>query len=556
MRNISVASSAKRLSTALCAATLLASAISHAQEAQTARARPSDGGGALHRVSVADGQGLLSAIKDVESPAFRAYLYSQVASWLWRNAGDDQNLRLSAVEAATRGISDLQEHEREIPPAPAFMFYEEFLGIVRKHSPSEAARLEKAHPLQLKVNRAEQEKASGELYAALGKLSDPRTAERGLDEALRLIGSGNVPVTSLHGELLRQDRLNSPALPQLLSATLALEERSAGSVPLLNLFFLSSVYLKDSTPADIRARFLAASVAATRHVTPEQRSDPRVINWAIQLLRTVIPHLQKSSPALHAEAAARLANFAPGASREEDIYNRIRDSADPLAEALSEADATSDPRKKRELRQVAARLARQQGKLRQAAELIVSAEDERRAPSEDYSGRDEFLDGILVEALAGKDVEVARFAASKIALPVNQAAASRRLARYFHEAKDARSAAEHLNEAAKSLRDAPEGNNKAVAYLHLAADFTELDAPRAPELLREAVKATNSIPRPREDSGGEFSWKLFPVADAVTTAFRRLAKADRASAFGLTNDLQPKELKVAAALGIYGDPLK
>jgi hypothetical protein len=111
-----------------------------------------------------------------------------------------------------------------------------------------------------------------------------------------------------------------------------------------------------------------------------------------------------------------------------------------------------------------------------------------------------------------------------------------------------------LSAAAEALRDAPDGNDKAVAYLRLAADFTELDAPRAPELLREALKAVNSIPRPREDSGGEFSWKLFPVADAVTTAFRRLAKADRASASGLANDLQSKELKVAAALGLYGEP--
>lgn len=556
MRN-NPAASPRRLAAALCAATLLAVVTSHAQESPRAtRASMADGGAAAasHRASAADGQGLLSTIKDVESPAFRAYLYTQVASWLWRGAGDDPALRLSAVEAAARGLADLHEHEREIPPAPAYGFYEELLGIVRRHSAAEAARLERAYPLQMKVNRTEQEKAGGRLHAAIGKLNDPRTAAEGLAEAIKLINSGTVPVTSLHGELVYLGIRDSAALPQLLSATLALEERSAGSIPLVNLFFLGQFYLKDSMPAELRARFLAASVAATRTVTAAQRNEPQVFNWAVQLLRIVLPQLQKSNHPLHAEAAARLADFAPGATRADEVYNRIRDSADPLAEALREADSARDPRTKSELREAAARYAKQQGKLRQAVELMASTEDEGSGPSQEYSSRDEFLDAVLKDALAQKDVEVAKYAASKMSLAVNRAGAARRLARHSFEAKDAQAVAEYLNEAVKALRDAPEGTPKALAYLRLAADSTELEAARAPELLREAVKAANNIPRPREDVKGEVSWKLFPVADAVTAAFRRVAQADRASASGLTSDLQPKELKVAATLGVYGEP--
>jgi hypothetical protein len=193
-------------------------------------------------------------------------------------------LRRAAVDAAALGVSDIQRHEREIPPAPAGVFYENLLNIVRRHSPGEAARLERAHPLQARLSRSEPDKAGGSLHAALRKLDDPGTPAQGLEQALRLISSGTVPITSLHGELLHQGRRNSPALPQLLSATLALEERSAGSVPFLNMFFLSSLYLKDTMPPELRARFLAASVAATRQVSAEQRSDPRVFNWAVQLL--------------------------------------------------------------------------------------------------------------------------------------------------------------------------------------------------------------------------------------------------------------------------------
>jgi hypothetical protein len=398
--------------------------------------------------------------------------------------------------------------------------------------------------------------AGSQLHAALRRLDDPKTSAQALEEALRLINSGMVPITSLYGEIMYRGIRGSAALPQLLSATLSLEERSAGTIPLVNLFFLARFYLEDSTPAELRARFLAASVVATRAVTAAQRNDPHVFNWAVQLLRIVHPHLQKTNHPLHAEAAARLAAFAPNALRADEVYHRIRESADPVAEALRESDAARDSQTKRELRETAARHARQQGKLRQAAEIMASTEEEARATSDEHSPRDEFLDGVFQDALAQKDVETARYAASKISSPVNRAGAARRLARHAFESKDAEGLNEYLDEAVKALGDAPDSRAKAIAYLGLAADSTELDAARAPEIMSGAVKAANNIPRPREDPKGEATWRLFPVADAVTAAFRRLAQTDRASASGLTNGLRPRELKVAATLGLYGGPSK
>ncbi len=553
MRKNSHASAFKRLSLFVWVMFLLVSPCG-AQKKQTPQPLPSEPNAA--RVSIEDGLSLLEKIKEVESPTFRAYLNTNVAVWLWQSAGEDETLRRAAVDAAARGVADLQRHEHEIPPAPANVFYEKLLNLVRRHSPEEAAKLEHAHPLRAKLNRSEQEKAGGQLYEALRKLDNPQTSAQGLEEALRLINSGAVPMTYLHGQLIVQAGRNPSALPQLLSATLALEERSAGFISLHNLFFLSMHYLRETTPAELRARFLAASVAATRRVTAEQRSDPRVFNWAVQLLRTVLPHLRKSNHPLYGEAAARLANFAPGAAREDEVFERIRESADPLATMLDEAEATSDKAKKRLLLGGAAGLARRQGKFRRAADLISSIEDERAGAANDYSSRDVFLGGIVQDALAQKDTEAARYAASKIQLPVNRALASQRLARYSFEQKDAQAVNEHLSDAVKALRDAPEGTSKAVAYLRLTEETAELDAARAPEMLKEALKAANAIPRPREAKDGEFSWKLFPLADALTKTFRRLSSTDRATANGLTGDLQPKELKVAALLGVYGGPSK
>jgi hypothetical protein len=120
------------------------------------------------------------------------------------------------------------------------------------------------------------------------------------------------------------------------------------------------------------------------------------------------------------------------------------------------------------------------------------------------------------------------------------------------KSSDAQGAAEKLELAAKVLADAPEGKGKAAAYLGLATDFLELDTARASQLAAEAIKAANHISRPKETKEGEFSWSLFPLADATTKIFQGLAQKDRGGAASLAATFQLKELRLAALLGVYG----
>ncbi|MET0650509.1 MAG: hypothetical protein ABW208_28195 [Pyrinomonadaceae bacterium] len=502
--------------------------------------------------SFADGVSLLNSIKDVESPTARAYLYRRLAAWLWRNAGDDPSLRQAAFDASARGLSDIHAHEREIPPTPAWALYGELLDIARQHNPSEAERLERAHPLRAKLDKTQQEKAGGELHAAMSKLGGGGAASaEALERAASLIGSGEVPVMALHGELLRLDRLNSPALPRLLSATLALEERRAGSLPLENMHFLSGLFLKESMPIELKARFLAAALKATQLGPEELRARPQSLNWAILLLRSTLPSMQKLTPDLYALAAARLAALAPGVPQADTVYERIKASDDPLSATISEANSAGDPRLRNELLTSAARLAKEQGKLRQAAELIASVEENRAALPEGYSRRDEILGDIVGASLKGQDLDTAAYAASKVGLAVNAAAAWQLFARHLLKSSDAQGAAEKLELAAKALADAPEGKGKTLAYLGLSTDFLELDPARASQLAAEAVRAANRISRPKDAEEGQFSWSLFPLADAATKTFQSLARKDRGGASSLAATFQLKEIKLAALLGVY-----
>jgi hypothetical protein len=518
--------------------------------AQTA-ARPVEPEAQAAKASLSDGLSLLNAVKEVESPTARAYLYRRVAAWLWVNAGDDPSLRQAAFDAAARGLSDIHAHEREIPPALAWTCYGELLRIAREHNPPEAERLKQAYPLQSMLTQTKQDKAGGELQAALAKFDGGAAPPPALERAVSLIESGDVPVVSLHGELLRLDRLNSPELPRLLSTTLALEERRAGALPLVNMFFLSTLFLKESMPAELKTRFLAAALRATQLSPEELKANPQLSNWAVSLLRAALPAMQKLTPDLYAQAAARLAALAPGVPQGDSVYERIRNSSDPLAATIDEAGSARDPRLRRELLTSAARLAKEQGKLRQAAELIAFVEESSAELPADYSRRDEILSEIVEESLKRKEFDTAEYAASKVGFAVNAAAAWRALARQLLEASDAQAAAQKFELAAKALGDAPEGKAKAVSYLGLAEDFLELDAVRASQLAAEAVKAANYISRPKEADEGKFTWSLLPLADAATKTFRSLARRDRGGAASLAATFQLKELKLAALLGVY-----
>lgn len=75
------------------------------------------------RASLSEGAGLLARIKES----------ARAAAWLAQDAGEDASVRRLALDAA--GIADLQQHEREVPEAPAALLYSRMLAVVSKQDP-------------------------------------------------------------------------------------------------------------------------------------------------------------------------------------------------------------------------------------------------------------------------------------------------------------------------------------------------------------------------------------------------------------------------------------
>jgi len=188
MRN-TLSLKAGRLSSACLLACLLFP-LCHAQKAgqEKTRAAKAD----AQQVSPQEASGLAVRVKSVESSAFRAYLNSHLATWLWRSADKSVPLRQIAVDTSVAGLNDLYEHEREIPAAPAALFYREMLNVVRQNNPEEAERLRQSKVLQAEGEANEAARAGASLPSALTSPGKPQTAPGGVGQAPKAIASGQI----------------------------------------------------------------------------------------------------------------------------------------------------------------------------------------------------------------------------------------------------------------------------------------------------------------------------------------------------------------------------
>ncbi|MET0621599.1 MAG: hypothetical protein ABW250_01330 [Pyrinomonadaceae bacterium] len=504
---------------------------------------------------IAEGQALLARVRALPHPATRAFLYPQVAALLWERVGASADLRWVAIDATATSIEDIYKNQQQIPRASIAFFYADLIGPVRRYDAAEAKRLERSFPLD-DAAATEQGKAGAAFQSALAGYEKGTKRAESLSEALRLIDSGGVPAATLLGAVLWLDQAKSPALPEVLSTVLSLEERQPGSLPFATISFLSQVYLKDSTPLEFRKRFLAVVLASATVRAEELRNDPPAFMAATQLLKRSLPLMQTLTPALYPRATSLLASLAPNLLQTDTAWDRVKASADPFEQTLLEADRASDPRLKRELLESAARLAHQRGDLRRAVDLMTAEDEERVGLPEGYSYRDEFLDKVVQDALKAKDVETADYAASKMSLPLYHVEALRKIAQRHVESGDLTLAASTLNEATKALRDGPDDPWKIGAYLRLSPAFLRVDKPRASEMIRAAAKAADAIKRPDKDERGEFAQTLYPLLNETVRTFRQLARDDRAGALSAAGLFGAKEFGVAAAVGVNSAPNK
>ena len=219
-----------------------------------------------------------------------------------------------------------------------------------------------------------------------------------------------------------------------------------------------------------------------------------------------------------------------------------------MAQTISEARLTKDNEFKALLLRSAAKLAKEQGKVRQAVQLIV--EVNQVWPHYGYSV-DEFLDGIVQAALDKQDIETARYAVAEIVDLTRRSDSLLRLSRYFVTQKESGQARDFLQEAAKHLANAPSGTKKALAYANLALEWSNLDDFQFRETVRLLIKSANNIEKPEKDPKDETNRSLTPLLKVEIKVFTKFAEKDRTGALNTADSFTYAEMRAAAVLGVY-----
>lgn len=548
----------------LCLSALLAAGTVAAQEGKTGAPAPEGKRGAPPASGAKGSEGVedwrraqlralresilsrvVESIKEMEEATLRVSVRNEILRHLGRR-GPAEADRALATQMASDALADFAEHAEEIPPSTANYLFNNLAAWIQKHEPQLAERLAAAEKSWKGASD------SGRIRALLQlKGGDALAAER-----IRQLLAEGKDVRLVHFYLDDFRRLNSKELEPLMSQIVEVAGRGP-QIPLDTLFWASDFFLSPDVPAALRRRFASVVVARTQPADFVGEPPP---SFAYELLSKVLPVAQELDPELYARAAAQSVNLRASLNKHqlanEARIKRLRESADPIAELLSEAE--SAPKGERNsLLNSAAQTALEEKKFALCLDIIAKLDlDEPVSPPGFWRAwADQFLQGFVKAALAAKEAELAEKGAGRIASPLARVESLGLLMRFRAKAGDPRAARRLLEEAAKTADGAADNFERAKAFLTLSIFSDAADESAKAGLVESAVKALDRITRPERNARDrkpfqEYLRELNRTGYQLSSAFRGLARKDEAGALGLSGRLQKPDLRAFALAGI------
>jgi len=477
-----------------------------------------------------------SRISKLDNVTVRNFLRLRIATVLWADAGEESSAQAKSVAIA--GLEDLNTHRDQVPPLYETLFRRDLMALLEAHAPEAAKRFEKESDAN----------AFEVAYAALTTKGNESLA---IDLVNRALADRQVPDSSIIFFLRRLEQEQSARIPELLSNFLTVEERQPGTISVEMLFWLADFYLGPNRAPQLRERFVTVAVMAT--ADSYSWSDAARIRDAYDLLRIVTPLIPSIAPSLSARANAQLASltgrFSDRPSDRDASDERIRTSDDPLEQTISEARSANDPELKDDLFVEASQLALKKGKLKLAFELTMSISSE----GQHQKLRTQFLNELVNSAIEKKDPELAGLVIARIDASLIRAAALQRLSLYFFDLKDVAKAKETLIDSLKVINSIEDKTDKTLALLKSLRVVIRVNDEMTPDLAAQLVRAINQIPGPNQkdtSTRDEYIRKtLMPVVWQVLPAFEMLAQRDETIIPALVDQLEPREVKLAALSG-------
>ena len=491
-------------------------------------------------------QQLPEQIKRMDEAAVRLLLRVRLAAYLWdKNLNPSPSASSNAEAIVTEAVADFKTHEDEIPTLYSSRLRSDLIALLQQRAPDLLKRLNEQYEFLANDSRSR-------LRGAQLMLNDKAGVKPAIELARAILSSGDDPGPALLFFLQQLQQEKPSEITGLLSTLLAAEEQKPGSISISTLFWISSYYLKEESPQELKVRFLAAVVNALE--MGQDWADNHLL-LAYRLLNTITPVALKLAPSLYqrirALSSAASARLPQSVLSRMAAENRIKGSTDRLNQLVIEAAATSDASFKDELLSQAAQLALTKKQFKMAADLAAQTSSD----GDQGIWRDQFLSDVARDTLEHKDSSLAEEIAPKIKSRLDRAATFQKIALYFHALKNIARARELLNDAANLIESTENGAQKVRHLLSLISAFIKVDELRVPEIAQAAVKVINRISTPPagEELNSErrkaHTQSLMQIAWNVIPAFERMAPRDELGTFSLANGIQSKEIRASAILG-------
>ena len=295
--------------------------------------------------------------------------------------------------------------------------------------------------------------------------------------------------------------------------------------------------------------------AVVRRTQPENFVVEPAKQMAYQLLIKLLPLIQQSTPKLYDQALNQSVTVGASLNERESAIEartkRLKESANPIEDLLSEAESVKSKTERNELKLQAAELALEEKRFDLCLDLLSEIEVDipKEGPEVWRYSIDYTLKNFVKNTLAAKHPELSEKGAAHIASSLTRVEALNLIMRYYVKTNDKAAAQRLLMEAPKVAASATNDIEKANAFFLLCAISDHVDRSKKADLLLSGVKALNSLSKPEKDAE-DYVQRLDNLGHELTRAFKGLTKQDENDALGLVEKLQKRDLKTFALIGI------
>jgi hypothetical protein len=488
----------------------------------------------------------LDSIKKMDEAGLRVSARNQVLTYLTSDKDPSDAKQALTTQLARDALTDLREHGEKIVPF-MFSYLSNDLGSwIQKHRPNLTEEFEKAVKANAKLDASQRIRSLFELED--GDILAAKRIRQELEE--------QGPLSGLQFWLDELMSRKSKEFEPLASDIVARAEQ--GQISFETLFWVSDIYLRPPISDSLRSRFLATVVARTQPANFIAEPAPQM---AYDLLTKVLPFVQRSVPELYDQAlnqhVAMRAVLTERQLSSDARIKRLKESANPIEDLISEAESVKSTTERNELLLQAAQLALEKKRLDlclhilDKVNVIAAAAD----PASWQRSIDQILKNFVRTALADKRAELAEKAAARIASSLTRVEALNLLIRYCVKANEKAEAQRLLTEASRVAASGPDETQKAKAFFLLSQTCDQVDVTKKTDLLLSGINSLNNIPKP--DAGARdktahqnYVQRLDNGGYELTKGFKGLTKIDENSALALVEKLQKPDLRTFALIGI------